>query len=182
MPPATAADLGLRRKEIHEARKLRDAETAEPGRIQAAADALVARGEEPTKAALRREVIGSIAPGADTQSPDEKARRELAKLTPEALIDEVIGLRAAVAGERAKRKAEEARATELQEQIDALTAAGDMGAKLGKALETLAQAKGRLAETQASLARERRRANLLEAERDKLKREREGQMIDLGAA
>ncbi|WP_180325148.1 hypothetical protein [Cereibacter azotoformans] len=29
--PATAADLGIRRDEIHEARKLRDAERAEPG-------------------------------------------------------------------------------------------------------------------------------------------------------
>lgn len=32
--PATAADLGLRRDEIHEARKLRDAERAEPGIVR----------------------------------------------------------------------------------------------------------------------------------------------------
>lgn len=32
--PATAADLGIRRDEIHEARKLRDAERAEPGIVQ----------------------------------------------------------------------------------------------------------------------------------------------------
>jgi hypothetical protein len=36
MPPATAADLGIRRDEIHEARKLRDAESAEPGLIRRA--------------------------------------------------------------------------------------------------------------------------------------------------
>lgn len=32
--PATAADLGLRRDEIHSARKLRDAEAADPGVVQ----------------------------------------------------------------------------------------------------------------------------------------------------
>jgi len=32
--PATASDIGLRRDEIHEARKLRDAERDEPGIIQ----------------------------------------------------------------------------------------------------------------------------------------------------
>ncbi|MFG6589992.1 hypothetical protein [Sulfitobacter sp. 1A12157] len=32
--PATAADIGLRRDEIHDARKLRDAERDEPGIIQ----------------------------------------------------------------------------------------------------------------------------------------------------
>ena len=60
--PATAADLGLRRDEIHEARKLRDAEQAEPGLIQRAINAMVERGEEPTRSALRREVIERPAP------------------------------------------------------------------------------------------------------------------------
>lgn len=52
---ATAADLGLRRDEIHEARKLRDAERAEPGVVSRAINNMVERGEEPTRAALRRE-------------------------------------------------------------------------------------------------------------------------------
>jgi hypothetical protein len=52
----TAADLGLRRDEIHEARQIRDAEQAEPGLIRRAIDAMVERGEEPTRAALHREV------------------------------------------------------------------------------------------------------------------------------
>ena len=34
--PATAADLGIRRDEIHEARQFRDAERADPGIISAA--------------------------------------------------------------------------------------------------------------------------------------------------
>ena len=52
----TTADLGLRRDEIHEARKLRDAEAAEPGIVQRAINEMVERGEEPTSAALRRKV------------------------------------------------------------------------------------------------------------------------------
>lgn len=59
---ATAADLGLRRDEIHAARKLRDAERADPGLISRAVDAMVARGEEPTRAALHREVMDRPAP------------------------------------------------------------------------------------------------------------------------
>ena len=52
--PATAADLGLSRKDIHEARILRDAENAEPGIIAATIKAAVAAGEEPTRAKVRR--------------------------------------------------------------------------------------------------------------------------------
>lgn len=55
--PATAADLGLRRDEIHEARKLRDAEEAQPGIIERTLQNMVERGEEPTRAALKREII-----------------------------------------------------------------------------------------------------------------------------
>lgn len=51
--PATAADLGLRRDEIHEARKIRDAERDNPGVIEDTLNGLVERGEEPTKAAIK---------------------------------------------------------------------------------------------------------------------------------
>jgi len=50
----TSADLGLRRDQIYEARKLRDAEAAEPGFIKNTLDAVVAAGEEPTKSALKK--------------------------------------------------------------------------------------------------------------------------------
>ena len=60
---ATAADLGIRRDEIHEARKMRDAEAAKPGLIRQALDAMVERGEEPTRAALKREIADyTVAP------------------------------------------------------------------------------------------------------------------------
>lgn len=52
-----AGDLGLRRDEIHDARKLRDAERENPGLIRRSLDAMIERGEEPTRAALKREVI-----------------------------------------------------------------------------------------------------------------------------
>lgn len=53
----TTADLGIRRDEIHEARKLRDAEAADPGIVQRAIDEMVEQGEEPTSAALRRKIV-----------------------------------------------------------------------------------------------------------------------------
>lgn len=53
----TVNDLGLSRKDIHEARQLRDAERENPGLIRRSLDAMIERGEEPTRAALKREVI-----------------------------------------------------------------------------------------------------------------------------
>lgn len=65
---ATAADLGLRRDEIHEARKLRDAERDDPGLVARTIDGMIERGEEPTSAALRREVTSRPAPKRMNQS------------------------------------------------------------------------------------------------------------------
>lgn len=53
----SAPALGLSHKDIHEARKLRDAERQSPGIVQRAINDMVERGEEPTRAALRREVV-----------------------------------------------------------------------------------------------------------------------------
>ncbi len=52
--PATTADLGLSRKSIHDARLIRDAEEAEPGLVRRTLDERLERGEEPTRAAVRR--------------------------------------------------------------------------------------------------------------------------------
>lgn len=51
-----SSDLGLRRDEIHEARKLRDAEASDPGIVARTIGEMVERGEEPTTAALRRKI------------------------------------------------------------------------------------------------------------------------------
>jgi hypothetical protein len=52
----TAADVGLSRKEIHEARTIRDAELADPGIVRRVLNDKLERDEEPTRAALREAV------------------------------------------------------------------------------------------------------------------------------
>lgn len=51
---ATAADIGLSRKDIHEARIIRDAEVIQPGIVKQTVSEALVNGEEPTKALLRR--------------------------------------------------------------------------------------------------------------------------------
>lgn len=58
----TPQDVGLKPKEIHEARQIRDAEKAEPGIAQRAVNAMLERGEEPTKAKLNREIFNKPKP------------------------------------------------------------------------------------------------------------------------
>jgi len=65
---ATASDLGLARRDIHEARRFRDAEAAEPGVIRRTLDGMLERGEEPTRAALRKEVVERPAAVAPSRS------------------------------------------------------------------------------------------------------------------
>lgn len=50
----TASDIGLSRKDIHEARQIRDAEETYPGIVRRVLDSALEAGEEPTKAAVRR--------------------------------------------------------------------------------------------------------------------------------
>jgi hypothetical protein len=59
----SAADLGLNRREIHEARQLRDAEADNPGIIRRTLDDRLARGEEPTRTALRKMVVDAAMRG-----------------------------------------------------------------------------------------------------------------------
>jgi hypothetical protein len=53
----SAADVGISRKDIHEARMIRDAEDADPGVVRRALDEAVDAGEEPTKAVVMRAVL-----------------------------------------------------------------------------------------------------------------------------
>lgn len=55
--PPSAADLGLSRKDIHEARLIRDAEREDPGIVSRTVNAAVDAGEEPTRAKVRRAVL-----------------------------------------------------------------------------------------------------------------------------
>ncbi len=96
----SAAEIGLRRDEIYEARRLRDAEKSAPGKAERALQEIVARGEEPTKAKLRQHMMGERAQASPSIADPE--RRRLASLAPEALTDEVMALRADLAAAKAK--------------------------------------------------------------------------------
>jgi hypothetical protein len=56
------AEIGLTHKDIHEARLIRDAEAADPGVLRRTLDGLVASGQEPTRAAIKREIIAKPEP------------------------------------------------------------------------------------------------------------------------
>ncbi len=60
--PATSAQVGISRKEIHEARIIRDAEKSDPGIVRRTVDAALASGEEPSKAKVRRAVLETARP------------------------------------------------------------------------------------------------------------------------
>jgi len=77
----TAADLGLSRKTIHEARAIRDAEDVDPGIVKRTLDEAIAAGEEPTRARIRRAV--KKAAGVQPKAKKAKKQRRASKHTPE---------------------------------------------------------------------------------------------------
>lgn len=117
----TAADLGLRRDEIHEARKIRDAENADPGRTEKILSEIIKNGDEPTKAKLRR----LIAPeGKAENQPDDddatlKLRRIFRKMSPQGQEDDWVGIKLALRDEMAKSKGLRSENTKLKEQAKA---------------------------------------------------------------
>ncbi len=68
----SVADLGLRRDQIHEARKIRDAEVADPGIIRRTLDDQLAAGDEPTRTELRKVVVAAAMRGL---RPERKPSR-----------------------------------------------------------------------------------------------------------
>jgi hypothetical protein len=81
---ATAADLGLNRREIHEARLLRDAEAADPGLVRRTLDGRIERGEEPARAALRRAAEARLERSIDRlrRTQESVQRLEAEKASP----------------------------------------------------------------------------------------------------
>lgn len=103
----TASDIGLRRDEIHEARKLRDAEAADPGKTERTLKEIVARGEEPTKAKLRKEMVSESEPEPEPEPMDPteaKLRREFRALSKQAQEDAYVGLMLDLQDAKAKGK------------------------------------------------------------------------------
>lgn len=130
---ATAAEAGIDLKDVHQGRKLAKIEKSSPGKTKSVIDGIVARGEEPTRAKVQREVVEKPAKPAKEPAPAvDPERKKLGKLSEEALIDEVLGLRADLKDEKAKR-AELAR--ECKDLKERLTEA--LASDQGKTISTL---------------------------------------------
>lgn len=114
---ATVADLGLTRKQVHEARQIRDAEKADPGIVRRVLDQRLAERQEPTKAAVR-EAVDNVVAIDKLRSPRK----------PAAVIDEEVDREAA-----AEEAAEEERTAD---EVDLTTLEGRAHAFNG-ALSTL---------------------------------------------
>lgn len=123
----SSADLGLRRDQIHEARQLRDAEAADPGRAERVLSDMADRGQEPTKAAFRRE-MGAARPSG------------VSGLSREALEDDVNGLRAEVAELRDKLSKATAERDDFKARLKEATA-DNQGAVIGKLQKQVQAAK-----------------------------------------
>jgi len=72
---ATAAETGLARPEIFEARRIRDAIEREPGIVRRVLDDILDAGDEPTKARLRKELGGPIRKIRAAVQAEKKERR-----------------------------------------------------------------------------------------------------------
>lgn len=114
----TVTDIGLTRKQVHEARKVRDAEKRSPGVIRRVLDEKLETGEEPTRADFRRAIMGrrettrarAKSPRKNTSAVAESAARSIldeSKSYPE--MEKKTGLsntvlRSAVAREEGRRE------------------------------------------------------------------------------
>lgn len=124
-----------------------------------------------------QEVATPVEPAA--ADPHAAERRALAKLTTEALIDDVIGLRADLAEAREKLRAVTQERDDLKTQL-AEFRTDDLGRALGNAQRRENELRGRLGEIAEQLAREKRRANYFEKMTIALQVKLEMQEIPLG--
>lgn len=67
----SVADLGLTHKQVHEARQIRDAETAQPGIVKQTLDRALADRREPNRAELQRSVLAAV-----SQAKRDSGRKE----------------------------------------------------------------------------------------------------------
>ena len=118
MPPATATGLGLSRKDIHDARLIRDAEKAEPGIVRRTLDEKLARGEEPTRSAVRRAAEAKIQRSVDRlRRIQESVRRLEAEEAAPPLTPEQRAMQIKVFGTQEDRTIS-ARIREIVELVD----------------------------------------------------------------
>lgn len=115
--PATSTDLGLRRDQIHEARRLRNAEAADPGIVRRTLDAKLERGEEPTRSAVRRAAEDRLQRSLDRLQRIHESVRRLEENRPPPLTPEMRARQIAVFGTQEDRAIHE-RLVEIVERID----------------------------------------------------------------
>lgn len=78
--PATSAELGISRKDVHEARQVRDAIAKNPAIVRDVLDDMLASGDEPTRAALKRAiapVVKTLRSEAQAEKKERRAVREI---------------------------------------------------------------------------------------------------------
>lgn len=80
---ASSNTLGIRRDQIHEARQFRDAEATDPGIVRRTLDDRLERGEEPTRAALRKMVVDAAMRGMRPQRQPSRRNPLYVAPTPE---------------------------------------------------------------------------------------------------
>lgn len=142
--------------------------------VAAGSDAIKAKAKEVRQAKAKP---SEPADSETVTAPEvDKARREIARLTPEAVADEIIGLREALAEEKAKNVALTKERDDLKEKLKEATS-DDMGRALGNAQRRADAATGRVNELLAANKRLDYRLKKAEARVAEL----EGTPIDMGA-
>lgn len=125
------------------------------------------------------QVEASAIDTATASDPYAEDRKSLAVLTRAGLEDEVLGLRAALAEEQARRIKAEAERDDWKARFNQASSESDLGRSLALALRQRDTAKGRLGEELTKNVRQARRIKILEAELAKLQRSFEQQEIAL---
>jgi len=113
----SAAALGLKRREIHEARQLRDAEAADPGIVRRTLDDKLERGEEPTRSSVRRAAEDRLQRSIDRLQRVQDSVQRLEEDRPPPLTPEERARQTAVFGTQEDR-AICGRIEEIIERID----------------------------------------------------------------
>jgi hypothetical protein len=113
----TAADLGLRRDQIHDARLIRDAEVAEPGFVRRTLEDKLERGEAPTRSAVRRAAEDRLQRSLDRLQRVQDSVRQIEATKPAPLTPEQQAIQIAVFGTQEDRAIHE-RLVEIVERID----------------------------------------------------------------
>lgn len=141
--------------------------------VAAGAQAIKAKAKEIRQAKTAKvETVAEAAPAVGL----DKVRREIARLTTEAMIDEIIGLREALAEAKAKLDSLKAEVAHVKEKLKEATS-DDMGRALGNAQRRADAASGRVNELLAANKRLDYRLKKAEARVAEL----EGTPIDMGA-